>query len=175
MRAVGACAREAVALLGPGDREGQTRRIPLPLGPRAFGREAAFALEDRPGEGGRVAPVDLEGVEAVERQMPGEPARAAVLRDLGALFDATSVQDHDGRDEPAVRCPPPARRPVASALLLEGSVAQDRDEALALQRHVDVLRLGEAEIPALGERPPAVWALTWLPSGAAVSPSGLTA
>src|SRR5581483_489853 len=83
--------------------------------------------------------------------MAAKPIGAALLGDLGALLDAAAVEDHNGDDGAAVLRPPPARRPVTAALLFEGAVAQEGDEAFALERHVYVFELGKAEVATLGD------------------------
>ena len=115
-------------------------------------RQSLLALQNRPGERRRIAAVDHERIEAVGPQMLRQPAGPSILSDFRALLDPPTIQDHDRNDEAAVLGPPPTVRPVAAALLLEGPVAQERDQALAGKRHVHVLDLGETKIAALRQR-----------------------
>ena len=153
VREVRARAREAEPLRRHRDPVGQPHRIapPARLHLRGGGLEPALGLQDCPHERGRVAAVEHERVEPVQPEMLGEPRGAALLRHGGPLVDAAPVLDHVGRDQPTILRAPPAGRPVAPPLLLEGAVGQERHQALARQRHVHVLQLGESEIASLGE------------------------
>ncbi len=85
------------------------------------------ALRDGGDDGGAPvhAPADPD-----RRRRRGGPGGGLALRDLAVL-------DHDRHDQAAVLGAPAARCPVASALFLERAVAEEGDEALAGQRHVE--------------------------------------
>ena len=152
VRAVGACARKTVALDGVGDGVRNAHRVVgVPLG-NGFGAvcEASLCLDHGPRKRSRVPTVDVDRIEAADCQMRAEPIGAALLRDLGSLLDTTSVEDHDWDNEAAIFCAPPARGPIAAALLFKRPVTEKRDDALALERHVHVFEFSEAEIAAFG-------------------------
>ena len=153
VRRVGAGTGEAVALDRLGDRVGQQYRVAgeTILDGFVLLRQTLRHVHDRPGEGGRVAPVDVDGFETVELQMFAEPVHAARLGHGGALVDAAAIGDHDRHHQPGVLAPPPARRPVAAALLLEGAVTEKAHQLLARQRHVHILQAGEAQIAAFAD------------------------
>tara|TARA_R110000823_G_scaffold28365_2_gene82613 strand:+ start:308 stop:607 length:300 start_codon:yes stop_codon:yes gene_type:complete len=83
--------------------------------------------------------------------MASEPFDAALLEQGGALLDAPAIGNHHRCHQAAVFCPPPAWRPVAAALFLEGTVAEKGHQPFAGQGHVHVFQLGKAEIASLVE------------------------
>ena len=101
-----------------------------------------------PGNAGRIATIQADGFKTVESQVAIEPVVAALLLDLAALFDAAAVEHHDRRHQARVVRAPPARRPVAAALLLECAVAQERDQSLARQRRVHIVQLRKTQVAA---------------------------
>ena len=145
MGGVGSGARESVALDGFRDPVGKadlvSKRIAFGLQPRLHGVNA-------PGNAGWIATIHRERIETVQAQVPVEPAFAALLGDLATLLDAPTVEDDDRADKSTVFGAPPAWRPVAAALLLEGAIAEERDQALAHEWRMNVLQLGEAEVAA---------------------------
>ncbi len=150
---VGAGARKAEALDGFGDGVGQAHRVFRVTVDDGFvgAAQAAGHADDGPGKGGRIAAVDIDRVKAVERQMLAQPVDTANLRHGRALVDTPAVGDHDRHHQPAVFTAPPARRPVAAALLLEGAVAEEGHQFLPRQRHVYVLQAGKAEVAAFAD------------------------
>ena len=148
MRRVGVGAWKAEALDRLGNDIGNRRRV----GAGRIGREAfksPFSLNDGTGDGRRITAIDDEGIEAIELEVVGEPVRTALLRNLGTFLYAPAVEDHDWNWEARIFSAPPPGRPVRAALLFEGPVAQEGDEAFAGQRRMDVLNFGEAEIATL--------------------------
>jgi hypothetical protein len=61
----------------------------------------------------------------VELKVVDEPIGSTGLGKRRALVDASSVLDHDGGNQPAIFSAPPTGNPIASALFLEGSVAEE--------------------------------------------------
>jgi hypothetical protein len=149
--AVGTRARKTETLHGFGNGIGQRHRILLPAFGDAFGDvfEVTLLRKDCPCKGGGIATVDDDRFEAVQAQVLPEPVRAARLTHRRALIDAAAVGDHDRCDQSTILCAPPARRPVRTALFLEGAIAEKSHQALARQRHVYILQTGEAEVTAL--------------------------
>ncbi len=130
MRGVRASAWKAEAFHGIGNGVGNGSGIDA----GGIARKTAKALlgrQDRPDEGRGIATVDLERIESVEPEMISEPIGAPLLRNLRPLLDASAVKDHDRHDETAILSSPPARRPVRAALLLEGAIAHESDQALS--------------------------------------------
>src|SRR5690606_15649951 len=87
------------------------------------GTQGILGLDDGACDRHGIPAVHDDGREAVVAKVLGEPGGAALLHDLGPLLDAAAVEDHDRDGEAAILRAPPARRPVAAALLLERAVA----------------------------------------------------
>ncbi len=149
MSQVGALTIEAGAFGGHSDPVGQRNRIAVAPGAhRQGGRlQSGLHLEDRPSEGGWVATIEHQGVEAVQAEVLNKPGGASLLRHRRPLVDAAAVADHDRGHQTAVFGSPPAGHPVAAALLLERPIAEKRHQPLSGERHVDVLQLGEPQVP----------------------------
>ncbi len=149
MGQIRAFARKARAFRRDGDAVRQRNRVAafaLSNG-LAGGVKAMLHFENGPQECSWIAAVEDDRIEAVQPQMLGKPGGAALLRHRRALIDAAAVLDHDRRHEPGIFRAPPARCPIAAALLFECAVREKGDEALTRQRHVDVLQFGEPQIP----------------------------
>ena len=72
VRAIGACARETVALDGVSDRIGKSLRVARSSRRQRLDNamcEAAFRLDHRPGKGGGVATVDVDRIKTADRQV----------------------------------------------------------------------------------------------------------
>jgi len=67
-----------------------------------------------------------------------------------SLLDSPAVGDHHWQRHTAILGPPPAWNPVAAALFFGRTIGQERHQRLAGQRHVGILKLGEAQITAFG-------------------------
>jgi len=67
------------------------------------------------------------------------------------LLDTPTVGDHHRQRHSTILGPPPARNPVAAALLFRGAIGEEGHQRLARQGHVRVLQFGETEIAALGD------------------------
>ena len=151
VRRIAAGPGEAEALLGDGNHVGQRCRVAaLRIG--GEGLQARLGFEDGPGDRRRITAVDDQRIETIEAQVLGHPGGTALLHDLRALLDAPAIEDHHRHRQPAILGPPPAWRPVRTALLLEGTVTEKGHQALARQRHVHVLQAGETKIAALAHR-----------------------
>ena len=122
VRGVRARSRKAKPFDGFGDHIRNRRRVGM-CSIRGETLESAFGFQNGPREGGRIAAIDDDGIKAVEPEMIGEPCGAALLHDLDTLFDTPPVEDHDRDDMAGIFGPPPAGRPVRTALFLEGAVA----------------------------------------------------
>ena len=147
VRGVAAGAIEAEALDRLGDAVGNRQRVAedaavlllhAPL-------QALFHLPERTDEGGRVAPIEADRIEAAAAQMQLEALQPLMGAQFGALLDAPAIGDHHRQRRP------PARNPVAAALFLGGTIGEERHQGLAGQRHVRILQFGEAEVAALGD------------------------
>ncbi|MNQ47811.1 hypothetical protein D3C85_616680 [compost metagenome] len=144
---------KAEALDGLGDRIGHGQRIvedaahPLvhPVG------QPLLQLVEGTDEGGRIAAVEADRIETAVAQMLDEALQPREGAQLGALLDAPAVGDHHRQRHPAILGAPPARHPVAAALLLGRAVGEEGHQGLAGQRLVGILQLGKAEIAALGD------------------------
>lgn len=83
-------------------------------------------------------------------EVPFEPLYTTLLGHGRPLLDTPAVGDHDRCNQAAIVRPPPSRDPIATALLLKGSIAQEDDKALPRERHVNVLELDESQVAPLG-------------------------
>ncbi len=153
VRGVAAGAMETEALDRLGDTVGNRQGVAedpavLLLHPPL---QALLHFPERTDEGGRVAPIEADRVEAATAQVQLEALQALVGTQLGALLDAPAIGDHHRQRRPAVLGPPPARDPVAAALFLGGAIGEERHQGLAGQWHVRVLQFGEAQVAAFGD------------------------
>ena len=154
VRGIGPRAGEPVALDRLCDGVGERDRV---AGVAALHGVVARALpplhlDDRPRDRSRVSPVHRDGVKAIEAQVvvePADPALPAILGHRRALVDAPAVGHHDGRDQAAVLAAPPAWGPIGPALLLECAVAEERDQPLPGQGHVDIGQTDKAQVSPL--------------------------